>query len=646
MNQEYISSADKLSSDGVFDTQWQAFSPRTSQQRMAAIIDESIVKQQTVVVEAPSGSGKTLGYLVPVLSQPKRAVISTASRYLQQQLYKVDIPLAQKILGSNRSVTLLQGRRHYLCPQQLDKNLRVDRGLEERLQRQLVQILQRFRETGMGEVAKLVPNLDRSIAMLVTSSTEDCLGKHCPKYSVCPLYKVRRKAENADVVIVNHSLLFTDQMNRQERLGELLPSADVVVVDEAHRISDYAQTIIGQRLTSKKLTSFVTDMKSAINRLAPEQLPLKASLQNLTQGIDTVSNNLSKMHVYKQEDYRALIKQLVARFIGLQSHLRQLQERDHALVELSMRIQLLIIKLRSVNHDNGLSWIQSVSNGFIIQSIPLRMSVLLKELFSEVGGSWIFTSATLSIGNNSEKFLASLGLDAPSFYRLDSEIDHRLQARLYTPQLSLEPDHPNYNNDLMDNALPLLTSIKGRVLFLFSSYQALTVAAQYLLGYDAGPIFVQDADSRRNRDDNYRLVESFRQSARGVLLGTGSFWEGLDLSGVSLQAVIVDKLPFAVPSDPLVQQRCQELADHGVDSFEHLLLPQAIMRLQQGCGRLLRSVTDRGVIMLADPRIHSREYGPLFISSLPPMEQVYSLSDLQPFIREMADSKLGEREFP
>lgn len=626
------SSAELLAPEGLFERVWSTFQARSGQQQMAALVEAAIDAKNDLVIEAASGSGKTVAYLTPIIVKGQKAIISTATRYLQQQLYRQDIPQLQKILGSRHRVALLQGRSHYLCPYYLDKNLQADASLTKKKHASLAQLAQRFRQSGIGDLDILAPELPNSLRSYVTSSRDDCLAKQCPRYSCCPLMLARQKAQTADIVIVNHSVLFSDAVMRQEQLGSLLPETEVVVVDEAHRVTDFAQSIVGQRLSSRMLKQFLRDTTAAVREHAPEQRRLLAFIDQLESGLTNLTGHLPSMENYQREQHSRIIDHLLTAFKRLRKNLTPFKDRHQDLADVLLRSRLLLEKLIKINSTGDLCCVQGGQHGFILQSIPTDISKALKKLLDETAGSWVFTSATLSVAGSAQRFLQPLGLEEDLFRRVDSAINYQQQAILFTPELTVEPDHPDYSSQLLEQLLRLLAEVNGRVLCLFTSYRSLNAVAQGLTGRVECPLFVQSTSLDHSAGDNYRLIERFKAASKGILLGTGSFWEGLDLSGVSLAAVVIDKLPFAPPNDPLIQLRATELEAHGINSFEQSMLPDAVIRLRQGCGRLLRRISDRGVIMIADPRLRNKAYGEVFITSLPAMEQVSSLESLKPFL--------------
>ena len=635
------SSADLLSAEGPFAEQWESFFPREGQLQMTAAVEHHISSspvpseacEPALLLEAPSGLGKTLAYLVPVIHGQKRAIISTASRFLQQQLYRQDIPLVAGILNKSPKLALLQGRSHYLCPYYLERNTKS--ATAEALA-VLLRVSRRFRKTGQGELADYALLLEPATRRLVSCDSDDCLGESCPQYESCPLMRARQRAREADIVVVNHSVLLAEQVMRRDKLGELLPAVDVVLVDEAHRLTDFAETIVGMQLTSKKLKDFCRQAEAVIGEYCPEQRALMQFVVNIGAAVNQLGSSAQQVNELQQQ---SVIENFYEIFTRLTKSLQQLTQRDPALLELSIKSLHFQERLFAILESEDVSRLQVRDKGFVLQSIPLSVSSLLQQLMNQSCAPWVFTSATLSVAGNVTAFTSAVGLLEFNFIQIASEVDYSQQAQLYLPPIAVEPQHPEFCGLFVDELVALLQVVRGRVLVLFSSHQSLQQAALLLREKSSRPLLVQQSPSvtdafAASNNNNYRLIEQFKRHADGVLLATGSFWEGLDLSGAPLSAVVIDKLPFASPDSTLIQMRSVELDAYGVDSFTSYMLPAAVIRLRQGCGRLLRRKSDRGVIMIADPRLRSRAYGKVFLESLPPMEQLPSLSSLELFFRD------------
>lgn len=622
-----------LGEDGPFPAVLKHFKPRPGQQKMAALVELAMSMQDIAVVEAPSGSGKTLAYLVPILVSGKRAIISTANHYLQNQLLHHDIPLAQQALSNSSTVAVLMGRSNYLCPYYLNKNTQLDSGISFLIKAKLTTLSRQFR-SGVNS-AQLSLKL-RQLRPYATTTTEECLGIGCPEYHACPYFRARDKAIVADIVVVNHSLLFSNQMMEVQQFSSILPRADVVVVDEAHRIAEFSQSVIGDSLSSWKLKEYCNDLLSAITTHANDQKAASVFVRQLLAAVDKLISTGALLGDFKRDQTFSVIEQIQSGLQSLAIWLEKVADREYTFKHLLIRNQLLQNKLKVIADDNSLYWLEGDGRFFAIRSIPRNFSEKIRKLITVCHSSWVFTSATLLVENSADCFFHAIGLDKTVCHQLASDFDHFKNARLYLPELAVTPDHDSYSALLVDKVLALLQAINGRILFLFTSYVALNRAAALLS--EAKKKFSEGEDSRdcdlfvQGTSDNVHLIEQFKNCSQGILLGTGSFWEGLDLSSVSLSGVIIDKLPFSSPADPLVQLKTSELDEFGIDSFQEYLLPEAVIRLRQGCGRLLRRSTDKGVIMLADPRLHQKDYGAVFFDSLPKMKKVRNLNAIAQFM--------------
>lgn len=620
-------SAAMLAADGVIARNFKGFFARPAQQQMASLVEQAIDQRQSLLIEAAAGSGKTLAYLVPMIINKQQAIISTASHYLQNQLYQQDIPQLQQALGSARSVAMLKGRSNYLCPYYVEKALASDSKLAVEIRRSLASLWARFRHSDSAQLDQLLGSDNTKLRSYASCSAEACLGSGCPKFDQCPLMRARQRAQQADIVVVNHSVLFADQQLRREQFGVLLPRVKLLVVDEVHRLGDFAHAFAGDSVSSYQLKRFCRDANQIIEHCAPQQRAALDFLRQLQRAIAQLTAHTPTVERYQSHQHRQLLAQLISgvqRFAQLLDHF---VDRDHQLRELAIRTDVLIQILRRIEQSSGLCWVEPTAQGFILQNIPLSVASRVQELIAATrNSSWIFTSATCTVGGSPERFLQLLALPPEAFTQLSPTMDYQRNARLYTPQLAVEPAHADYGQALASAALPLIEAVQGRSLFLFTSYELLRQLAQILQDQLTVPMFVQGTA------DNSQLIAQFKAAPAGVLLGTGSFWEGLDLSGVPLSLVIIDKLPFAAPDQPLVKLRIDELRSHGVNSFNHYQLPEAVIRLRQGCGRLLRRVSDRGVIMIADPRLHSRSYGDIFIASLPLMQRLASTAAVIEFL--------------
>jgi ATP-dependent DNA helicase DinG len=617
MNRITTDSAVLLGDNGPFKALLPDFQPRENQLQMAQCVDQAIDGQQHIAVEAPSGSGKTFAYLVPVVNSEQRVVLSTATHYLQQQLYRQDLPVVQRVLGSNKRVSVLKGRLNYLCPYFLEKALHNRKlSLSERGQLQLV--TERFSATANGNLDALTADIDRSLLPQMTASAEECLGNSCPKAQQCPWLKARLAAKQADILIVNHHVMFSDILDDEHWLNVN------VVVDEAHRLLDVGHNLAGEHLSSFQLNRFITALMRAIKSDAPEYAVVIDYLQRFSDLI-----NQWVMPFSVQDRWQRLsdevIDTLLARIRQLHLWLQQHKERAASLSGLSIQSAVLLGKLERVEHNRSLGWVEPRRKGFVIHCVPETLSAILQRHWTNHPGAWIFTSATLSLAGNYQPLQHLLGIDSLACTSLPANIDYRQRAKLYTPSLTVLPDNFAYAEQLALSISELLAVVPGRALLLFNSHAMLQQVASQLDNLAGRQVLIQGDEL------NVRLVDAFKNDAQSVLLGTGSFWEGLDLAGAPLSCVVIDKLPFASPVDPIVEIRSQYQARSGVDPFQSVLLPDAVLKLRQGCGRLLRRLQDKGVIMLADPRLDKKDYGTVFLQSLPPMDRCYDLQSVADF---------------
>lgn len=628
-----LSAAQLLSVGGPFDREFEQFEQRPSQIEMASLVERAVQAKDKLIVEAPAGCGKTYAYLVAILKQKKRLMISTASHYLQSQLVSQDIPKVQQALATSCSVAILKGRSNYLCPYYLEKALQQEHlgsaSITREQRGELGAIARRFHHTACGELDRVAPGLTPQLLSHVTASSESCLGSMCPKYKQCPLMIARQRAQQADIVVINHSLLFSNHSLRKENFGELLPTVDAVVVDEAHRLAEFGQRQLGERISKRQLSYFFQQAGDILQAVAPEQRHLLVHIARMVGYIESLQQLALQTQdlnqPLRQDQREEILKQMLAGIEPLNKAFESLQSRDFSLQELQIRCQRLLDKLTRIKVGPGLCWFESQPGGFLLHSIPVDIARLSAELFAETAGSWLFTSATLSVSDDGRQFSSVLGLQDLPFHSVSSDFDYQSRVKLYLPPIAAEPGDDQYPASIGAAAQELLAITPGRVLMLFSSHDMLQKVHRLLASSADQTLFVQ------GQLDNHLLVAQFKQALNSVLMGTGSFWEGLDLSGVPLAAVIIDKLPFAPPNDPLIKYRSDELSHYGVDSFNEFLLADAVIRLRQGCGRLLRRKSDRGVIMLADPRLQTRAYGSTFLDSLPPMERVTTLAPLIDF---------------
>jgi ATP-dependent DNA helicase DinG len=657
-----------LGAEGPLTRALAAFRPRPAQQQMAARIDSALHAREMLLVEAGTGTGKTYAYLVPALLSGLRILISTGTRTLQDQLFHRDLPLLAAALGRPARVALLKGRSNYLCRARL-----ADIGRQEQLLPVCADaLLGRIREwsqaTRSGDLAELPEFADsHPLRADITSTRDNCSGTRCSEIGRCHVFEARRAAMEADIVVVNHHLLLADMALKEEGFGDLLPSVDAVVLDEAHQLPDLASEFFGVSVSSRQLELLIADIRresAAAGLEARESARLCAQLERPLAAAHAALGRSERHLSWRelpddareslrgvQHACRALAAQLEA--FAAQPGLQACAARARALA-LSLA-QIINDAPKAANTDTdidvdfdadvdvaavGVAGARTVSThprGFALRLLPYEIASRFQAQLSQAANAWIFTSATLAVGDDFSHFASRLGLEHAATLRLDSPFDFSRQALLYLPRGLPPPSDPGYGDAVIELARPLLASAGGGAFVLFTSHRALRHAAQRLAATLPAelPLLVQGTAPRE------QLLRRFRASGRAVLLGTASFWEGVDVQGPALRLVIIDKLPFASPEDPVVRARIEYLTAQGANAFRDYQLPEAVLALKQGVGRLIRSEEDHGVVVICDPRISERGYGRIFRASLPPMATTHAPDVALQRLRELSCETAG-----
>jgi len=643
-----------LGAEGRLAEHLPGFTVRDEQLAMANCVASAIASRQALIVEAGTGVGKTFAYLVPALLAGKHVVISTGTRSLQDQLFRRDLPMITAVLGRPVRIALLKGRANYLCSHRL--GLAMTHGQNRGFSRELAGSLRKVNmwsmQTRKGDIGELAVVAESDpVWPWVTSTRDNCLGAECSFFDRCHMIAARREALAADIVVVNHHLLMADLLLKENGFGDLLPGADAVIVDEAHQLPDVATQAFGTTFSARQLRELVRDVTSeptlaAIAGLSEQQLQIMHGLEEQamlgTQALAGMSETVDAerwpdLLLDALAESRKLLHEFVASTTVAaedQSELRGL--RDRAL-ELAQRCELFI------NHTSddeevvpAVRWSTVNKSGFSLHHAPVDVAKPLGELIHKQGGAWIFTSATLAVGTDLSHFANRVGLPTAIAKQFGSPFDYQRQALLYLPRKLDMPSTPQHTRQVVDAALPVIEASGGRTFLLFTSYRALREAAQRLrsLWGEAGPypLLVQGEAPRDV------LLQRFREFGNAVLLGTGSFWEGVDVKGDALCVVVIDKLPFAVPDEPLIKARLAAIEQRGGNPFMEEQVPQAVMTLKQGVGRLIRDRHDFGVIMLCDRRLTTRSYGKVFLDSLPPMPRTEDVHKVSQFLREHLDA--------
>ena len=607
---------------GLLATALRGFNPRPPQREMARSVAETLQDRGVLVAEAGTGTGKTLAYLIPAILSEQKVVISTATKTLQDQLFRKDLPSIRKALGKPFRAALLKGRGNYICLYRAQNHLglRAGQGLRDA---RIIEGIRRFAKTTLsGDIAEAFEVPEQTpLWTYATSTADNCLGADCPKYSDCFLVKARSRAREADLVVVNHHLLWADWTLRNDGLGELLPSSDAIIIDEAHQLMGSAEQFLGTSITSRQLIDLSQDLISERVREAPEAIDLQEEAERLGRLTDDVRISMgegSRREPWHVLDRSPQFEQAFAELHRHLGHLGRLLEghpsRGKGLEQCQKRVRELEAQMgRFLEADSEATvrWFETRKNSFLLSRTPLEIAEEFSKFRADRACAWIFTSATLTVAQRFDHFNRSLGLISPRCQSWESPFDYQRNCLLYLPQGLPEPSDRTYTESIVTAALPILKASRGRAFMLFTSHAALQLASQLLAQRISYPLYVQ-GDRPKSQ-----LLDAFKTSMNGILLGTQTFWEGVDVQGPALSLVIIDKLPFAAPGDPVLAARLESLRQRGINPFSAHQLPEAIINLKQGVGRLIRDAKDRGVLMLCDPRLMSKPYGKLFLKSLP-----------------------------
>jgi len=638
---------------------------------MAQRVATALEQRETVVVEAGTGTGKTFAYLVPALLCGVRVLISTGTRTLQDQLFSKDLPLVAAALGRPVRIALLKGRTNYLCRHRLagigssGEQLSLDSTTapgalevdttddEPTTQASMLARIERWsRTTRRGDLAEVRGLSDsHPVWPQVTSTRENCLGNRCPEISRCHVALARREALEADIVIVNHHLLLADLALKEDGFGDILGAADAVILDEAHQIPDLATQFFGATVSSRRVENLLkethTEVAASLAHVSSgsDAAALVTEVATAARGVELASQRLSASLPPRAgrfslaemgADINSLVEDLARSLQSLQDRLVDLGD-DGSLAQLGERVGDLVLSLdriASVDDMEGVRAVEVTQRGFSLSLMPFDISARFLSLLQSRRCAWIFTSATLSMGEDFGHFTGRLGLGDSPTLKIDSPFDYPRQSLLYLPAGLPDPASFKYVAAVIETALPLIDAARGGAFVLFTSHRALSQGASILRACWSREapyrLFVQGEAPRE------RLLKEFREDGNGVLLGTASFWEGVDVKGEALRLVIIEKLPFASPDDPLVKARIDHLQATGGNAFRDYQLPEAALALKQGVGRLIRSEEDYGTVVICDPRVTGRGYGKVLLAALPAMTPTRDRDEALSFIRKHA----------
>ncbi|MDO4642458.1 MAG: ATP-dependent DNA helicase [Cardiobacteriaceae bacterium] len=643
------------------------YQSRLGQQELAEAVADNMLDDGILLAEAATGIGKTFAYLLPLLAIGKKALVSTATKNLQEQIFSKDLPLVRNVLQSTARVLLLKGRRNYLCHHHYHQYLEHDYSSKEEKHWRLA-IQDFFETTADGDLVALrgVPE-DASVLTQITSTAENCLGRECAFFEECFVQQARQKAKEADVVVINHHLLLADFALKSEGFAEILPDIQAFVIDEAHHLPQTAIQFLGERFSSRQLLAFIGDGETAALQEAPDALLLRDILQEMKLQHHKIllsvrqpnEVRLDETQLYANRDFWQELEVLRGQFIRLHEQLQTEKVRGKLLAHLYGRCQdMEVLLLRFIQQDPNQQrsevtettrsntddvdvesvsaadtdstsevhavWLEVGPRHYVLSSVPVNAAARFATWIANSAASWTFLSATLAVNGSFSHFSRELGLKDYRSLLLESPFDFRHQALLYHPEGLPDPNTTQYNAALMEAIMPVLARSKGRAFLLFTSYKSLYEAERAL--QDSGYHLLVQGKAGKNA-----LLSDFRRYDKAVLLATSSFWEGVDVRGDRLVCVVIDKLPFAAPNDPVTRARHRLLEQKGLSSFMHDTLPQAVIALKQGVGRLIRDSGDYGVLVLADPRLTQKNYGAIFLNSLPPMSKTRKIEVIDRF---------------
>ncbi|WP_242620268.1 ATP-dependent DNA helicase [Shewanella maritima] len=639
--------ADIFKPNGALSKSIGVYHQRDAQLQMAIEVANSISAKSNLVLEAGTGVGKTFAYLVPALLSGKQVVISTGSKNLQDQLFVKDLPTILSMLDIHQRVALLKGRNNYLCQLRLDNTMADAARYQADYLDDLLKINQWASLTSDGDLGKLTTVSENSIVLNdVMSTKESCKGKKCDFYDACFTRKARVKAIEAKVIVVNHHLFFADRLLKDTGFAELLPDPDVVIFDEAHLLPDTCINYFGDNISTREidrqLSALISIHKEEVrDSIQIEQLSYRclSLLEQWQQGlIEQQIDNYR--HVLANKKLAGLGWQLIEELNALQTvlsaHVGRFESLDEALEKLD-RLNGRLVSFFECNDPNSAYSVDIGLNQLMLRVAPINIAKQCEALF-EPSTSWVFTSATLQVNRELSHFTREMGIASAKQVILDSPFDYPNQAILCVPRYlgkrnASMPDASSamsqsyYIQQFVDVCVQAINAAKGRTFILFTSHHMLNLTAQLLATKVRYPLLVQGQGSKQN------LLNKYRQLGNAVLLGTSSFWEGIDVKGKLLSCVIIDKLPFVSPDNTLYKARAANIEQQQQDPFSHISLPQAVIALKQGVGRLIRDEKDCGVLILCDNRIVNREYGAAFLQSLPPMYRTRELDVALDFLK-------------
>lgn len=627
--------------DGTLARAIPGYRVRPQQLEMAERIAATIRENRVLVAEAGTGTGKTFAYLVPALLSGGKVIVSTGTKTLQDQLFQRDLPAVREALKVAASIALLKGRANYVCHYHLERAIADGRfqSLEESAH---IRTIARFAKTSKsGDKGRLaaVPE-DSGAWAAATSTRENCLGQECPHHNECFVLAARREALAADIVVVNHHLFFADVMLRDEGTAELLPACNTVIFDEAHQLPEVAGMFFGESIGTGQILDLSRDTRLEAVAAAKDYTPLQdatrsveKAARDLRLALAVDNARLAAAQLMHDKEFQQALTVLGDELASLVKHLESQSERSEGLANCRQRSLDIAARLKrwhTLEDATQVRWVEVFSHALALNLTPLDVAEIFKRQLEGHPRAWIFTSATLAVGSDFSHYRGELGLDDADTGYWGSPFDYALNALLYVPSGMPDPNSPDYPEAVMEAAYPAIVAAGGRAFILCTSLRAMRrihglLQERFLRDGIDFPLLLQGEGAKAE------LLERFRSLGNAVLVASQSFWEGVDVRGEALSLVVIDKLPFAPPDDPVLSARIEQLRKEGKNPFMDYQLPRTVISMKQGAGRLIRDETDRGVLMVCDPRLINKPYGRRVWQSLPPMRRSRVLADVETF---------------
>jgi ATP-dependent DNA helicase DinG len=628
-----------LSENGPLTKSIDGFAARIQQQEMAETINMALNERYSLICEAGTGTGKTFAYLVPVLMSGKKVIISTGTKHLQDQLFHKDLPVVREALNVPFISALLKGRANYLCLYRLNLIEKEGRFSSKRIISDVNKIKQWSKKTRSGDLNELafLPE-DAVVRPMVTSTAENCLGQACDDCEDCFVFKARKQAMEADLVIVNHHLFLADMVLREQGFGEVLPAVDSIIFDEAHQLPELASSYFSHGLSNRQLLELLHDIKSARYEEAadmPGLIPLLDAAEKAVRDLRLVfgvyDRRITWVDISGEDTVSKTLTCLLNTLQQVLDSLSVVSERGKLLENCCHRCNHQFDFIESFTEsvsDDYVQWVEVRGKSFYLNRTPVDIAETFQARLASYDANTVFTSATLAVKNDFSHFSRQLGLDSMRTQVWESPFDYQQQALLFLPETLPDPRTPKFIEEFIQTAVQILKLSEGRAFLLFTSHSSLKLAAEMIGGLIDFPVLVQGQSPRSE------LLSTFRETEHAVLMGTSSFWEGVDVKGQALSCVIIEKLPFASPDDPVLQARINYLSKQGRNPFMEYQLPQAVIGLKQGVGRLIRDAYDYGVLVICDRRVATKSYGKRFIDSLPQMPITRHIDDVGSFFAD------------